>query len=365
MPDIRVDFQNVGNALPVDACPGGTSTLLGYHLYRQDGSIACSNCEGIRSIPLCWRDGVAIPPGKNHISDDLDLFIPDNSAIVKGNTYLLRFDIRRNGVWQGRNANFPWPPQDIPVTICTSGGGSGAPEASVNRPPAVVNYNNLVGDRYGFSWSGRNATSYDLQWKSKEIWESTFPDSWVALPEFQNMNATVAQFSSPIDCSRDHRDWRFRLRAKNSNQTGDWVIIRSRMRIWPHPWLSYWDIGALVLNSDPGPWSRPEDLINYGGGTFNWTVSDNQSWITTNSSGQGIGSLGVVVSKPGGVGTYSGLITVNMTNPSFGKFCNIGPSSVIQCNNSPSAITCNVPVQVGVADFFRYEYLPIILKNSQ
>lgn len=178
------------------------------------------------------------------------------------------------------------------------------------------------------------------------------------------MNATTTQFSVPMDCGKDHKDWQFRLRAKNSNQDGNWVIIQSRTRIWPHPWLSYWSIVGLVLDSDPGPWARPTDLINYGGGTFNWTASDNQSWITTNSSGQGIGSLGVVISKPGGVGSYTGMITINMTNPSPSPFCNIGQSSVIQCNNSPSAITCNVPVTVSVADHFEYQYLPILLKNS-
>lgn len=141
--------------------------------------------------------------------------------------------------------------------------------------------------------------------------------------------------------------------------------MQSRMRVWPHPWLSYWNIGGGVLDSDPGPWSRPLDLINYGGGTFNWTASDNQSWITTNSSGQGIGSLGVVIAKPGGLGNYSGTITINMTNPSPSRFCNIGQSQVIPCNAGSSAITCNIPVQVSVVDHFEYYYLPIIFKNSQ
>lgn len=227
-----------------------------------------------------------------------------------------------------------------------------------------MGYTDLVGGKYGFSWSGRNVTQYDLQYRSKEIWESNYPSSWQAPPQFQNMNATETQVSFPMDCGRDHRDWQFMLRAKNSTQTGNWVTVQSRMRIWPHPWLTYWGISGLVLDSDPGPWSRPEDIINYGGGTFNWTVSDNQSWITTNSSGQGIDSLNLVISKPGGVGNYSGLITVNMTNPSFGKFCNIGSSAIIQCNNSPSTITCNVPVSVSVADHFLYQYLPLIWKAS-
>ncbi|MBE7471863.1 MAG: hypothetical protein HS114_22215 [Anaerolineales bacterium] len=124
LPNVAINFQNVGNSLPVDVCPGATNpqTLVGYHLYRQDGSIACSNCEGLRAMSLCRPGGTTLPPGQNDNHNNLEIFIPNDPAIIKGNTYLLRFDLRRNGVWQGRNANFPWPPQDIPVTICTSGG---------------------------------------------------------------------------------------------------------------------------------------------------------------------------------------------------------------------------------------------------
>lgn len=358
LPNVAVNFQNVGNSLPVDPCPGTTNpqTLVGYHLYRQDGSLACNNCVGLRAMSLCRSGGSTLPPGQNDNHNDLEIFIPNDPAIVNGNTYLLRFDLRRNGVWQGKDVqSFAWPPQDIPVTICNSPGGGSGPTVNVNRPPAVVSYNSLVGGRYGFSWSGRNATRYDLQWKSKENWESAYPNDWVALSGFQNMDATATNFSSRIDCGQDHRDWQFRLRAKNDSQTGNWVTIQSRMRIWPFPWLSYWTIGGLVLNSDPGPWQRPADIINYGGGTFNWTASGNQSWIATNSSGQDIGSLGVVISKPGGINIYNGMITVNMMNPSPSPFCTAG---------QPTALSYNVPVAVTVADHFLYQYLPIILKNS-
>lgn len=211
--DIHIRFQNVGNSLPVNHadlpgfCSGVTNpqTLIGYHLYKQDGSSEVSSrFIGLRSTPLCYPDG-AIPPGRDHVSTGFEIFIPDDPAILKGSTYLLRFDLMRNGVWQGRTTSFAWPPQDIPVTICTSGGGSGSPEVSINRPPAVVSYNSLVSGRYGFSWSGRNVTRYDLQYRSKQVWEAAYPNNWEAPAHFQDMDATVTQFSFPMDCNYDHR----------------------------------------------------------------------------------------------------------------------------------------------------------------
>lgn len=353
---VVLDSQNVGNSLPVDTslftgfCSGITSpqTLVGYHLYRQDGTQACNNCIGLRNTALCGPEG-AMPPGRNQISSGFKIFIPDDPAILPDSTYLLRFDLRRNGVWQGRNANFPWPPQDIPVTICTGSGGN-VPEVSVNRPPAVVSYADLVNDRYGFSWSGRNATSYDLEYRSKEIGEVSYPGSFTTLLS----NSQSQQFSATVGCYEDRRDWQFRLRGRNSSQTGNWVYVESRTQVYPHPWLSYWSIAGLVLNSDPGPWPRPLDVINLGGGVFNWSATDNQNnpnWITEKSSGQGPGSLGVTLSKPGGSGDYSGTITVNIT--SWTPNHNCGPT------------TFQIPVSLLIRDTLNYQYLPIIFKNSQ
>jgi hypothetical protein len=353
---VVVHSQNVANALPADnsSYPGFCSgisnpqTLIGYHLYRQDGTLACSNCVGLRSAALCYPGGL-IPPGKNQFSNSFRIFIPNDPAIIKGQTYLVRFDLKRNGVWQGRNANFPWPPQDIPVTICTSGSGSGTPEVSVDRPPVVVSYPDLVNGRYGFSWSGRNASSYDLEYHSKQIWEASYPASFVTLLA----NHPDQQFSATIGCAQDRRDWQFRLRGRNSTQTGNWVYVDSQMRAYPHPWLSYWSIGGVVLNSDPGPWSRPLDVINLGGGTFNWSANTDQTWLTlANNSGQGQGSLGLIINKPGGNGNYFGTVTVNITGWTPNPNCN--PNTIL-----------SVPVSLGVYETLNYYYLPILFKESQ
>ena len=352
---VVIHSQNVANSLPADNasfpgfCSGITNpqTLIGYHLYRQDGTLACNNCVGLRSAALCYPGGV-IPPGKNQFSSGFKIFIPDDPAIIRGSTYLLRFDLRRNGVWQGRNANFLWPPQDIPVTICNSGGSGGPVSITVDRPPAVVSYANLVNGRFGFSWSSSTATTYDVQYRSKEIYQASYPANFTTLLS----NSPAQQFSATVGCSQDRLDWQFRLRGRNSNNTGDWVYVDSQTRVYPHPWLSYWSIGALVLDADPGPWPRPSNVLNLGGGSFNWTATDDRSWITTTSSGQGEGPLGTTLYKPGGIGDYFGTITIN--------FSNFQPN--VNCSGANSF---QLPVGVYIRAEFETYYLPIIFKNSQ
>jgi len=356
---INVRVQNVSTQnWQVDAsdypgfCSGisNPQMLMGYHLYRQDGTQACANCIGLRSSPLCYPNG-QIPPGKDHLSFGFKIFIPDDPAIISGNTYLLRFDLRQSGVWQGRNAGFPWPPQDIPVTICPAGGGSGGgsgPQIFVDHPPAVVSHANLVNGRYGFSWSSPNATTYDVEYRSKEIYQASYPANFNTLVS----NSPAQQFSATVGCNEDRLDWQFRLRGRDGSEVGNWVYAQSQTRVYPHPWLSYQNIAALVLDSDPGPWSRPNNILNLGGGTFNWTATDDQSWISTNSAGQGEMPLGTVISKPGGVGDYFGTITVNLSN--------------FQPNVNCSGVsTFQIPVGVYVRTEFETYYLPIIFKNGQ
>ncbi len=351
----NVRYQNVGNTIPTDdaflpgLCSGVTNpqTGVGYHIYNGN-SLACPNCEGLRVGKLCYP-GASIPSGKDILSFGFEIFVPDVSQLVEGNTYSLRFDTRRNGVWQGRSNGFPWPPQDIPITICESGGGSGGgPQIVIDHPPAVVSHASLSNGRYGLSWSSHNATSYDVEYRSKEIYQASYPTNFNTLLS----NSTAQQFSAPVGCNEDRLDWQFRVRGRNSNGTGDWGYAQSQTRVYPHPWPSYWNIGALVvLDSDPGPWSRPNNILNLGGGSFNWTATDDQSWITTNSSGQGEGPLGTVISKPGGVGDYFGIVTVNLSN--------FQPN--VNCSGTN---TFQLPVGVYVRTSLETYYLPIIFKNS-
>jgi hypothetical protein len=61
---IRILFQNTGqwdwpadpgdlNGTCLQPGPANYQTKLGHHLYRQDGTLACTNCVDIRSTPLC------------------------------------------------------------------------------------------------------------------------------------------------------------------------------------------------------------------------------------------------------------------------------------------------------------------------
>ena len=358
---IRVLYQNVGtSAWPVNGtdaqglCPTGTTyyTLLSYHLYRLDGSgpVCGSSCVGIRRTPMCQSDYV-ISKGEHHWINGFRVYIPDHPAIISGQTYLLRFDVehRNDSVWGGY-PSFAWPSQDIPVTIDTppGGGGDDDPVVVVDYPPAVVTYGDLVNGRYGFSWSSPNASTYDVEYRSKEIYQASYPTGFNTLLS----NSPAQQFSATVGCNEDRLDWQFRLRGRNSNGTGDWGYVGSQTQVYPHPWLSYWSIGALVLDTDPGSWNRPSNVLNLGGGTFNWTATDDQSWITTNSSGQGEGPLGTILYKPGGIGDYFGTITIN--------FSNFQPN--VNCSGASSF---QIPVGIYIRAELETYYLPIIFKNSQ
>jgi hypothetical protein len=364
---IQFRVQNVGtenwqvdHAAFAGFCSGITNPQMAvaYHLYRTDGTPACANCIGLRSTPLCHPDQVLVP-GIDQLSWGFEIFIPDDPAIIEGNTYWLRFDIMDNGVWQGHNAGFPWPPQDVPVQICTSSGGGpdDEPVVDVDYPPAVVTYGDLVDGEYGFSWSSPNAHTYDLDYCTKEIWQAGCDSEEDFIALYQNIYAQ--QVSQPVECYQDRTSYRFRLRGRNSTGTGDWTYIDAITRVYPHPWLSYDNIGSSVLDADPGPWPRPNNILNLGGGTFNWTTTSNQTWLTASSSGAGEGPLGTLVYKPGGIREepYSGRITVHAADPTPVQFCN--------ANQSSTSVTLYFDVKIRVVDHFEYYYLPIILKHSQ
>jgi hypothetical protein len=330
-------------------------TLLSYHLYRQDGALACADCVGVRRTPMCRppAEGL-IRAGQDDWVNGFHVFIPDDPAIIPGQTYLMRFDVehRNDSVW-GSYPGFEWPSQDVPVTIEAPPGGGGKPRVVIDRPPAVVTYSDLVGgNKYGFTWSGANGNgmyTYDLQYRSKQTWQADYPATFDAPSALQD--TTAQQFSASIFCDQNARDWQFRLRAHSNGQTGDWVYVESQTRVYPLAWPTYSRISALLLDADPGPWQRPGDLINLGGGTFDWSAADDRDWITTYSSGHGEGPLGIVLSKPGGVGDYQGAITVTLTGWSPSPNC--GP------------VATPIAVSMHIRNEFYTGYLPIIFKGSQ
>ncbi len=370
---IRILYQNVGtSAWPangIDAqglCKESPTyyTSLGYHLYRQDGSgpVCGSNCIGIRRTPMCQSDYV-VGKGEHHWVNGFRIHIPDDPAIISGQTYLLRFDVEHfnDGVWGGY-PDFDWPPQDIPVTIDTPPGGGGGDDpdiAIVDYPPAVVSYGDLDNGTIRFSWEGINQPdSYDVQYRSKEVFEATFPTSWYAPPHLQGLHSSITEIPVPVDCQANGRDWQFQIRAhKGSQQDSDWVQVGSQVRVYPWPWPLYSTVGAVVHDSYPGPWIRPDYIVNYGGGIFDWTAVSNRNWITPTASGQGEELLDITLGKPGGVGQYNGNITVTSTNPVPHPFC--------EGDTAKTTVTFPVTVNMSVCDPCDTLYFPIILKNSQ
>lgn len=244
---IRVLYQNTGQ-WPVDGtdsqglCSGAAvsdyKTLLGHHLYQSSGSTpACStgsNCIGIRRTPMCRIS--AIQPGEHFWVNGFKIAIPDDSALVKGNTYQLRFDVehRHNGVWDGF-PNYNWPGQDIPVTICggSDGGGGSVRVRILDHPPAVVSYNTLNNGYFRFSWQGINQPDgYDIQYRSKEISQASYPANFEAPSPLQNMHPTITEIPIPVYCGLDRRDWQFRIRADKIGQpSSDWVYVEAQTRV--------------------------------------------------------------------------------------------------------------------------------------
>jgi hypothetical protein len=109
-------------------------------------------------------------------------------------------------------------------------------------------------------------------------------------------------------------------------------------------------------DSEPGPWLRPNYIINYGGGTFGWTAVSNRNWITPTASGQGEGLLDITIGKPGGVGQYSGNITVTGTNPVPYPFC--------EGDFAKATVSFPLTVTLTICDPCHTLYVPIILKNN-
>ncbi len=66
------------------------------------------------------------------------------------------------------------------------------------------------------------------------------------------------------------------------------------------------------------PAAQTVNVSNTGGGTLNWTTSDNQTWLNvTPASGTGAGALSVSTNTTGlAAGTYTGTVTVTATGAS-------------------------------------------------
>jgi hypothetical protein len=99
----------------------------------------------------------------------------------------------------------------------------------------------------------------------------------------------------------------------NSNRTyARWPIVIDHSVAAP-PTIS---LNKSSLNFGTASTSLTFAISNSGGGTLNWSVTDNRSWISVSpTSGQNSGTVTVTVSRTGlSAGTYTGTVTVSDAN---------------------------------------------------
>lgn len=341
--------------IPPNGSEQDYETLLAHHVYYQEGSQACPNCIGLMWEPFCRDDTYGynpVNPGEHFWVYGYKFFMPDQDSITQGTTYNLRFDILRQAnvgqmQWTGY-PDFEWPGQDIPVLVSTPPPPN-LPEVNVDKPPAVVSSADLENGKLAFSWSGVNATTFDLDYKIKDITEQTFPTGYNTVLS----NSTDQSYAAAVNCDTDRRDWLFRLRGRKNGQAGEWTEFGSRTQIFPFAWPTSSALTVTIPSDSNTVWSNPVGMTNMGGGYLFWNAGSNRNWlsVTAHVEGPGPGEtvpLGLTVSRPGGIGDYQGNITVNITNQN--DVC--GQRNFV------------IPVKVQVRELAYKSYLPVVLKNS-
>jgi hypothetical protein len=105
----------------------------------------------------------------------------------------------------------------------------------------------------------------------------------------------------------------------NSNRTyARWPIVIDHTQV-ASPAISL-SKTSMTFNAGASN-SQTFSVSNSGGGTLNWTVSDNQSWLSVSpTSGQNTGTVTVTVNRTGlSEGTYTGTVTVTNADDTSSK----------------------------------------------
>ena len=375
IPPRNVILQNTGpynwNVVQAsgDAClQASHPTRLSYHLYTADNSsLACeadrgvnSACFAIERVGLCRSNSNIIEPGTALAVSNVRIRIPSQ---VSPGTYKLRFDLEIvNTEWaSGLPSANHWPTQDIEVIVEDPGGGGGGSQASVkiNHPPAVFTTDDWLryGQRFGLSWTPVNEANYfDFRYRSREFYSAA---DWSAIGWTAQLNNIpfTSVYDDNITCynNKDRKEYQFQVRGQLGvdGDEGPWQTTYSKLKIFPFLSVNNVAYGyAVFFELDSPTITHTANLYvtNAGGGTLQWQVTDNRNWIDLSpTSGANDGTVLLTITRPGGLGTYTGgLITFTVTAAD--------PAS---CNNQVA-----IPVTVFVLEQVERMYFPIILKQA-
>ncbi|MBE7471203.1 MAG: hypothetical protein HS114_18855 [Anaerolineales bacterium] len=360
--DLEVYFQNSGNSdwpvipvYPGGSCPqAGHRTYLSYHLYNASNSSAVA--FAIQKYGLCQANSGALTRGNYAWISNVSLKIPNGTP--PGN-YKLRLDVQIDGRWlSGLQGTNHWPTQDIEVVV-DPGGMGGEPEVNINHPPAVFTTEvwRKYGQRFGFSWTPVNGANYfDFRYRSR-VFHSATP--WNAIGWTEELNNV--QFTSVYEsvyCNTDRHEYQFQVRGQlgPDGDESSWKTTYTKLKVLPFLSISNVTQGyATFFELDSPSQTHIANLYvtNEGGGTLQWqaTVStaNGQNWMTVSpTSGTDDRTVVLTITKPGGLGTYTGQLTFTITG------------------SNPAACNDSVPVNITafVLEHVEKEYLPIILKGA-
>jgi len=171
-------------------------------------------------------------------------------------------------------------------------------------------------------------------------WNVTDDKSWLSvLPHSGTTESEVDELVVTID----------RLNQSSGTYTGTITIssdggnqnISVSFTIPDEPTLS---VAPSVLDFGSFESMMSFTVANAGSGELNWSVADNQDWITTTpSSGVGYGTVNVSISREGlEVGDYSGSVTVS----SNGGTSDLDISMIVPEDQAPDAIILNDPAEI-------------------
>ncbi|NQU68886.1 MAG: carboxypeptidase regulatory-like domain-containing protein [Candidatus Marinimicrobia bacterium] len=171
-------------------------------------------------------------------------------------------------------------------------------------------------------------------------WNVTDDKSWLSvLPHSGTTESEVDELVVTID----------RLNQSSGTYTGSITVssdggnqnISVSFTIPDEPTLS---VAPSILEFGSSESTMSFTVANAGSGELNWSVSDNQEWITTSpSSGVGYGTVNVSISREGlEIGDYSGSVTVS----SNGGTGDIEISINIPEDQAPDAVILNDPAEI-------------------